>query len=130
MAYAETDADYALEDEYAAKVTLIVTNEYGVTVANNIAYDNGSGIASVELDFAGEAVRTYTAVGRHYVQIYLYDFDDYAPYERFYYDNWYFTNFESQGIYEPFYFTFTRPSYSYFQRRTHRVKSRNLHINS
>jgi hypothetical protein len=36
----------------------------------------------------------------------------------FYYDNWYFTSYEFQGIYQPWYYSFFRPGYEFFQRRT------------
>jgi hypothetical protein len=126
-AYSQTDSDYNLMGDYEARVSLTVTNDYGVIVASGSGYDDGYGYATVELSFAGEPDRTYTAVGTHRAFAYLWDYDyDYDYYYRYrpvyyYYDNWYFTGFEGGGIYQPWYYSFYRPSYSYFRRRTQNI---------
>jgi hypothetical protein len=124
-AYSQTDSDYNLMGDYEARVSLTVTNDYGVIVASGYGYDNGNGYASVKLSFAGEAGRTYTAVGTHRAFAYLWDYD-YDYYYRYrpvyyYYDNWYFTGFEGGSIYQPWYYSFYRPSYNYFRRRTQNI---------
>jgi hypothetical protein len=49
IAYSQTDPDYELMGDYEAKVSLRVTNDYGIVVASGNGYDNGDGTASVEL---------------------------------------------------------------------------------
>lgn len=128
-AYSQTDTDYSLMGDYEARVSLTVTNDYGVIVASGSGYDDGSGVATVELSFAGEPDRTYTAVGTHRAFAYLYDYDyDYDYYEYpyyrqvyYYYDNWYFTGFAGGGIYQPWYYSFYRPSYNYYRRQTNTI---------
>lgn len=116
-AYSETDSDYSLVGEYRAYVGLTVRKSSGVLAAYGSANDtHGNGFASVVLNFAGEPDTTYTAVGNHRIFAELWDYADTYPYQRFYYDDWYFTQFESQGIYVPWSYDFTSPGY-YFYRR-------------
>ena len=122
IAYSETSPeDYELMNVYQAQVTLTVTNEFGVVVASGTGEDNGYGIASVELTFAAEAGRTYTATGVHKALASLYSYDNEYPYRMFYWDNWFYTNYESQSIYNPWYYGFYRPNYEYFQRRNRTI---------
>jgi hypothetical protein len=125
-AYSQTEPDYILMGDYQARVSLTVTNDYGVIVASGSGYDNGEGFASVSLSFVAEPDRTYTAIGTHRAFTYFWDYEeeywDYPYYRQartyYYFDNWYFTSFEGGGIYQPWYYSFYRPSYSYFRRRT------------
>jgi hypothetical protein len=121
MAYTEADGDYQLLGDYQLYVRLTVTNDSGVIVANGINFAGGDGVVTLELDFAGEANRTYTAVGKYYVDASFEDYDYYPPYQTFYYDNWYFTYFEGQGIYQPWSYFFSSPGYTVYHRRTSQI---------
>ncbi len=79
---------------------MTVTKNTGAIVASGSTLDNGDGYAALEFEFAGEADVTYTAVGVHRARLQLWDYVDIFPYERFYYDNWYFTSFSGQNIYQ------------------------------
>lgn len=118
IAYSETDTDYSLVGEYRAYVTMTVRKDSGSIVANGSANDtHGNGFASILLEFAGEPNTTYTAVGRHRVYLELWDYYPTYPYEQFFYDNWYFTNFEGQNINALRSYDFFSPSYFQFRRR-------------
>lgn len=118
IAYSETDMDYSLVGEYRAYVNLTVTRSSGGTAAYGSANDtHGNGFASLFLEFAGVADTTYTAVGRHRVYLELWDYYPTFPYEQFFYDNWYFSNFEGQTINEPLSYDFISPGNFYFRRR-------------
>jgi hypothetical protein len=48
----------------------------------------------------------------------MWDYVATFPYERFFYDNWYFTSFEAQNIYQPWYYYFGSPGNYIYQRRS------------
>jgi len=122
MAYSETNLNYDLMGDYRGEVWLTVTKNSGVYVANGSMLDNGDGYAGIVLQFAGEPGETYTAVGNHRARLQMWDYVDTFPYERYYYDNWYFTSFEAQNIYQPWYYYFGSPG-NYIYRRSSDIVS-------
>lgn len=121
-AYSETyPENYELAGDYEAQVNLQVKNEYGVTVASGNGQDYGDGSASVELSFVGEPGRTYTATGIHRALSHLYSYEEDYPHRLFYWDTWYYTPFEAQTVYEPWYYGFYRPTYQPWQRRVRTI---------
>lgn len=101
MAYSETNLNYDIMGDYRGEIWLTVTKSSGITVANGSTLDDGNGYAGIVLQFAGELDTTYTAIGRHSARLQMWDYVDTFPYETYYYDNWYFTSFEAQGVYQP-----------------------------
>jgi hypothetical protein len=120
-AYSETDADYEVMSAYGAYVGLTVTKGAGAIVTSGSSYDSGDGIATVELSFAGEPDTDYRATGQHRAQVFLWGYDDGIPIHSLYYDNFRFTSFESQGVYNPFNYRFASPGYNYFSRRNNTI---------
>ncbi len=109
--------------DYQASVYLTVRNDYGIVVASGSATDDyGDGFASIELNFTGAADTTYTATAIHRGIATLYDYDYDPPHNQiFYFDNWYFTPFEAQNVYEPWQYFFASPGYRTYTRRTERI---------
>ncbi len=111
-AYSETDVDYELSGNYQTNVQLVVSKSTGGVAASGSARDNSNfGYAEVLLNFAGEAGITYTAVGRHNVNVTLYDYYDYAPYQEFYHDEYYLSYYLGENVYEPWFHFFESPGY-------------------
>lgn len=112
-AYSETDEDYDVNGAYGAYVALTVTDQNSSLMGWQTASDDGTyGFAAVDIQFYGSADSTYTAMGMHkaYAEQYDYNYDYNQVYGTiFYYDYYYFSSFESQGIIEPYYFTFFGP---------------------
>jgi hypothetical protein len=119
-AYSETDLDSDLVDDYSAKVSLTVVDQSSNIIANGSMVDTSyQGNAYVELLFSGTPDSTYTATGAHKVVANLWGYD--GCYYRsciFYWDNFNFTSFESQGIYQPWYYYFLSPGFQQFGRRS------------
>lgn len=118
-AYSETSVDYELGPYYEGYVELKIYKD-GVLIASQSDYDGGSGFSSLTLQFTATPGSTYLAKGYHNIESYLYDYDDYYPFQVFYYDNWWFGRFESQNISQPWYYTFLDNG---FQQLTRRAKS-------
>jgi len=68
------------------------------------------------VQFSGTAGYTYTAISRHLAIADLSDFYDYYSEGVFYYDYYYFSYFEGQGIYEPWQYYFLSPSIQEIER--------------
>ncbi len=91
------------------------------------ASGGGYGYAAVELIFPGEPGETYTAVGNHRARLQMWDYVDTFPREIYYYDNWYFTSYEAQNIYQPWYYYFGSPGNYVYRRRDDIVSAGRTH---
>lgn len=105
--YSETDLDYGLECYYDAYVYATVKDPNGAILISGAYHDTwGSGVASVDLYVSGSPSTTYTVSGLHRAVAGLNDTDYAYPYRRFWYDTYYFSYLENQGIAQPWYWTF------------------------
>lgn len=120
-AYSETATDYELGPYYEGFVELKVYKD-GVLIASQSNYDGGTGFSSVTLQLSATPGSTYLARGYHNANSYLYDYDDFYPYRIFYYDNWLYSNFESRGVDEPWYYSFLNNGFQQFTRRPQTIK--------
>lgn len=125
-AYSETDLDWDLVGNYGANVSLaVIDDNTGSVISSTSARDwNDNGFISVEsLTYGPDPATTYTALGTH--RAYAEFWDDYSyewPYTIWYYDNYYFTSFEGEGISEPLWYEFFSPGWQYFKRRSQAVR--------
>jgi len=116
-AYAGTMVDYDVLYEYQAEIWLTVTKQgSGAYVVNDGMLDPWNGYASVVRTFATEPGATYTAIGAHSVRLSLWDYYPTPPYNQYYFDDWYFSSFVGQGIYEPLGYYFASPGYYEYRR--------------
>jgi hypothetical protein len=69
----------------------------------------GFGWAAVDVQFTPTSGNTYTAFGDHTAVADLSDYYDFYPYQPFWYDDYYLSYFESQGISQPYYYYFISP---------------------
>lgn len=115
-AYSQTVLDYDLVGEYKAQVHLTVRNSAGVIVAYDSWLSPVTGFASIRLSFAGEPGTTYTAVGDHGTHLNQWDYAQAFPHHIEYFDNWYFSSFSSEGIYQPTGYYFQSPGYYQFRQ--------------
>lgn len=111
-AYSETDLDIDLTCDYDARVSMSVYDQNWNRVNNQIYTDEdttGFGWAAVDMQFTPNSGYTYTAFGDHTAVAALSDYYDFSPYLPFWYDDYYLSFFESQGISEPYYYYFLSP---------------------
>lgn len=121
-AYSETDLDGDLVYEYSAKITLTVTDQSANIIGSDSMVDTSTqGYAYVELTFSGVPDSTYTAVGAHKAVANLWSYDDGCVHRScsiLYWDDFNFSTFESDGIYQPWYYYFLSPFYNSFARHS------------
>lgn len=103
--YSETRTDYELGPYYEGFVHLKVYKD-GVLIDSQYDYDGGTGFSFLLLQYPATPGSTYVAKGYHSANSYLYDYDEFNPSILYYYDNWGFGRFESQNVYQPWYYTF------------------------
>ena len=101
QAYSETSIDYDLMDQYNVMVILRVTGDDGSTPSVQNKFSNGQPYVSATAFFTATAGVTYTARGTHKAMAKLSGQEEFSPYKLFWYDNWFYSLFEGQGIYFP-----------------------------
>jgi|GEM_PF-2322661 len=111
-AYSETDEDYEVMGAYGAWVALNVMDQNSSVLGYETDSDDGTvGLASVEIQFTGNADYTYTAHGLHKALAEQWDYDySYWPHvTTVWYDYANFSHFANEGIQVPVFYAFQGP---------------------
>src|SRR5262245_3882264 len=108
FAYSETDLDLDLTCDYHAKVSLAVYDQNWHIINQVYEAEDTTrfGFVSVSESFTASAGMTYTAIGSHSAYADYSNMYDFYPYAIYYYDNLNLTFFQSQSIYQPWYYYF------------------------